>query len=393
MIGFLIIMTLIKPTSKPTNPNFSSGPCAKRPGWELSVLKNTPIGRSHRSKECKDKLNQAIVKSKQVLQLPDSYSLAIMTGSNTGALEAAMWSLLGCKGVDVLAWENFGKDWIIDVLEQLKIEDVNSYVADYGKLPDLKKVNFKNDVIFTWNGTTAGVRVPDAKWIPDDREGLTICDATSGIFAMDIDFNKLDAISWSWQKVLGGEAAHGMLALSPRALKRLETYTPKWPIPKLFKLANKKKVIKGVFEGATINTPSMICVEDVLDSLNWVESVGGTKELIKISSENLNIVENWVNNSDWVKFMCADKNIRSSTSITLLIKDEWFNKFSEEEQRNVIKKIVSTLDKEGVAKDIIGYPKAPPSLRLWGGATVQNNDMKALLPWLDWAYNSVKNNA
>ena len=384
-------MTLVKPSSKPSNPNFSSGPCAKRPGWELSVLKNTPIGRSHRSKECKDKLNQAIVKSKQVLKLPDSYNLAIMTGSNTGALEAAMWSLLGCKGVDVLAWENFGKDWVIDVLEQLKIENVNSYVSDYGKLPDLGKVNFKNDVIFTWNGTTAGVRVPDAKWIPDDREGLTICDATSGIFAMDIDFNKLDAISWSWQKVLGGEAAHGMLALSPRALKRLETYTPKWPIPKLFKLANKKKVIKGVFEGATINTPSMICVEDVLDSLNWVESVGGTKELIKISNENLKIVENWVDNSDWIKFMCEDKNIRSSTSITLLIKDEWFNKFGEEEQRNIIKKIVSKLDKEGVAKDIIGYPKAPPSLRLWGGATVQNDDMKALLPWIDWAYHSVKN--
>ena len=385
-------MTLVKPSNKPSNPNFSSGPCAKRPGWELSVLKNTPIGRSHRSKECKDKLNQAIVKSKQVLKLPDSYALTIMTGSNTGALEAAMWSMLGCKGVDVLVWDNFGKDWAIDVLEQLKIENVNSYVADYGKLPDLKKVNFKNDVIFTWNGTTAGVRVPDAKWIPDGREGLTMCDATSGIFAMDIDFNKLDVITWSWQKVLGGEAAHGMLALSPRALKRLETYTPKWPIPKLFRLANKQKLIKGIFEGATINTPSMICVEDVLDSLNWVESVGGTDELIKISNENLNIVEAWVNSSDWVKFMCEDKNTRSSTSITLLIKDEWFNKFSEEEQRNVIKKIVSTLDKEGVAKDIIGYPKAPPSLRLWGGATIQNNDMKTLLPWIDWAYHSTKNN-
>ena len=386
-------MTLAKPSSKPLNPNFSSGPCAKRPGWNLNVLKNTPIGRSHRSKECKDKLKETIIKSKKVLKLPDSYTLAIMAGSNTGALESALWSLLGCKGVDVLAWDNFGKDWIIDVLEQLKIENVNSYVADYGKLPDLKKINFKNDVIFTWNGTTAGVRVPDAEWIPDNREGLTICDATSGIFAMDIDFKKLDVVTWSWQKVLGGEAAHGMLALSPRALKRLETYTPNWPIPKIFKLANKKKIIKGVFEGATINTPSMICVEDVIDSLNWVESVGGTSELIKISNENLTIVENWVNNSDWVQFMCADKNTRSSTSITLLIKDEWFNKFSEEEQRNVIKKIVSTLDKEGVAKDIIGYPKAPPSLRLWGGATVQNSDMKALLPWIDWAYNSVKNNA
>ena len=384
-------MTLVKPSSKPSNPNFSSGPCAKRPGWDINVLKNAQTGRSHRSKECKDKLNQAIVKSKKVLKLPDSYNLAIMTGSNTGALEAAMWSILGYKGVDVLAWENFGKDWVIDVLEQLKIENVNSYVADYGKLPDLKKVNFNHDVIFTWNGTTAGVRVPDAKWIPDSREGLTICDATSGIFAMDIDFNKLDVITWSWQKVLGGEAAHGMLALSPRALKRLETYTPKWPIPKLFRLANKKKLTKGIFEGATINTPSMICVEDVLDSLNWVESVGGTDELIKISNENLKIVEDWVNNSDWIKFMCEDKNIRSSTSITLLIKDEWFSKFSEEEQRNVIKKIVSKLDKEGVAKDIIGYPKAPPSLRLWGGATVQNDDMKALLPWIDWAYHSVKN--
>ena len=382
-----------KPSIKPQNPNFSSGPCSKRPGWDISVLKNSQTGRSHRSKECKKKLNEVIVKSKQILKLPDSYTLAIMPGSNTGALEAALWSLLGCNGVDVLAWENFGKDWIIDVLEQLKIENVNSYVADYGKLPDLKKVNFKNDVIFTWNGTTAGVRVPDAKWIPDSREGLTMCDATSGIFAMDIDFNKLDVITWSWQKVLGGEAAHGMLALSPRALKRLETYTPKWPIPKLFRLANKKKVIKGVFEGATINTPSMICVEDVLDSLNWVESVGGTNELIKISNENLKIVEAWVNSSDWVKFMCEDKNTRSSTSITLLIKDEWFNKFGEEEQRNVIKKIVSKLDKEGVAKDIIGYPKAPPSLRLWGGSTVQNSDMKALLPWIDWAYNSVKNNA
>ena len=384
-------MISTKPSSKPSNPNFSSGPCAKRPGWDISVLKNSQISRSHRSKECKDKLKQTIVKSKQVLKLPDSYSLAIMAGSNTGALESALWSLLGYKGVDVLAWENFGKDWAIDVLEQLKIENVNTYTADYGKLPDLNKINFNNDVIFTWNGTTAGVCVPDAKWIPDNREGLTICDATSGIFAMDIDFNKLDVITWSWQKVLGGEAAHGMLALSPRALKRLETYTPKWPIPKLFRLANKKKLTKGIFEGATINTPSMICVEDVLDSLNWVESVGGTDELIKISNENLKIVEDWVNNSDWIKFMCEDKNIRSSTSITLLIKDEWFSKSSEEEQRNVIKKIVSKLDKEGVAKDIIGYPKAPPSLRLWGGATVQNNDMKALLPWIDWAYHCVKN--
>ena len=386
-------MKLDKPSSKPSNPNFSSGPCAKRPGWNINLLKNSPVGRSHRSKECKNKLKEAIDKSKQVLNLPNSYSLAIMAGSNTGALESALWSLLGCKGVDVLAWENFGKDWVIDVLEQLKIENVNSHKADYGSLPDLSKTNFNNDVVFTWNGTTSGVRVPDANWIPENREGLTICDATSGIFSMDIDFKKLDVITWSWQKVLGGEAAHGMLALSPRAIKRLETYTPKWPIPKLFRLANKKKLVKGIFEGSTINTPSMICVEDVLDSLNWVESVGGTAELIKISNANLKIVEDWVKSSNWIKFMNDDKKTRSSTSITLVIKDEWFNKFSEDEKKDVIKKVVSKLDTEGVAKDIIGYPKAPPSLRLWGGATVQNNDMKSLLPWIDWAYNSVKNNA
>ena len=382
-----------KPSSKPANSNFSSGPCAKRPGWNINLLKNSPVGRSHRSKECKNKLKEAIDKSKQVLKLPSSYSLAIMAGSNTGALESAMWSLLGCKGVDVLAWENFGKDWVIDILEQLKIKNVTAHKADYGSIPDLKKVNFNNDVVFTWNGTTSGVRVPNGEWIPENREGLTICDATSGIFSMDIDFNKLDVITWSWQKVLGGEAAHGMLALSPRAIKRLETHTPSWPIPKLFRLANKKKLVKGIFEGSTINTPSMICVEDVIDSLNWVESVGGTSQLIKISNENLKIVENWVSSSSWVKFMNDDKKTRSATSICLVIKDEWFKKFDEDKKKDIIKKVVSKLDSEGVAKDINGYPKAPPSLRLWGGATVQNSDMKALLPWIDWAYNSVKNNA
>jgi len=380
-----------KPNIKPKNPNFSSGPCSKRPGWDISVLKNSQTGRSHRSKECKKKLKEVIVKSKQILKLPDSYNLAIMSGSNTGALEAAMWSLLGCKDVDVLAWENFGNDWAIDLLEQLKIRNVNSHKADYGKLPDLNKVNFNNDVIFVWNGTTSGVCVPDAKWISDNREGLTICDATSAIFAMDIDFNKLDVITWSWQKVLGGEAAHGMLALSPRAIKRLETYTPRWPIPKLFRIANNKKLIKGIFEGSTINTPSMICVEDVLDSLNWVESIGGTDELKKISNKNLQIVTDWVNSSDWIEFMCDEPKARSSTSITLQIKDEWFNKFSEDEQKDLIKKIVSQLYEESVVYDINGYPKAPPSLRLWGGATVNNGDMKILLPWIDWAYKNIRN--
>jgi phosphoserine aminotransferase len=381
-----------KPSKKPKNINFSSGPCSKRPGWDINLLKSTPIGRSHRSKECKAKLKEVIDRSKKILDLPESYVIGIMPGSNTGALEAALWSLLGFKGVDILAWENFGKDWVIDVLEELKIKNVNSHVADYGKLPDLKKVNFKNDVIFTWNGTTSGVCVPNAEWIPDDREGLTICDATSAIFAMDIDFNKLDVVTWSWQKVLGGEAAHGMIALSPRALKRLETHTPEWPIPKLFRLASKKKIIKGIFEGNTINTPSMICVEDALDALNWVDSIGGTAEVIKISQRNLEAVDAWVEKSSWVKFMCVDQILRSSTSITLQIKDDWFNKHSEDEKKNIMKKIVSNLTNEGVANDINGYPKAPPSLRLWGGATVQNDDMKLLLPWIDWSYNRVKNN-
>ena len=381
-----------KPNTKPSNPNFSSGPCAKRPGWNISALKDSPIGRSHRSKECKEKLNEAIIKSKQLLKLPDNYLLGIMPGSNTGSLEAALWSLLGIKGVDILAWENFGKDWVTDVVEQLKIKNVNKHIADYGKLPDLSKVNFDNDVIFTWNGTTSGVRVPNANWIPEDRKGLTICDATSGIFAMKMDYKKLDVITWSWQKVLGGEGSHGMLALSPRAIQRLETYIPDWPIPKLFRIANKKKLIKGIFEGSTINTPSMICVEDVLDALKWVESIGGSNEIVKISDENLKIVDEWVNKSEWVKFMCEDRESRSATSITLSIKDEWFNKFEEVEQRETVKKIVSMLNKEGVANDINGYPKAPPSLRIWGGATVQNNDMKALLPWIDWAYHSVKSN-
>jgi len=382
-----------KPSIKPNNPNFSSGPCSKRPGWTIDALKNTPIGRSHRHKVCKEKLNEVIIKSKKILQLPEGYHVGVMTGSNTGALEAALWSLLGNKGVDVMAWENFGKDWVIDILDQLKIKDVNSYVTDYGILPDLSKVNFKNDVVFTWNGTTAGVRIPNGDWIPDDREGLTICDATSGIFAMDIDYSKLDVITWSWQKVLGAEAAHGMIALSPRAVERLETYIPPWPIPKLFRLASNKKLIKGIFEGGIINTPSMICVEDGLDALNWVESVGGTKELVKISNQNLKIVEDWIERSDIFKFMCEDKNIRSSTSITVLIKDEWFTKHNEEDQRGVLKKLFSLLEKESVANDINGYPKAPPSIRIWGGSTVQNSDMEALLPWIDWAYNSVKNNA
>ena len=386
-------MNLKKPTQKPTNPNFSSGPCAKRPGWNINLLEKSNIGRSHRSKECKEKLNQIILKSKKILNIPESYVLGIMPASDTGALEAAMWSLLGSKGIDILAWENFGNDWVTDVIKQLKIQDTNTHIAEYGNLPDLNKVNFDNDVIFTWNGTTSGVCVPNADWIPNDRKGLVICDATSAVFAMDIDFNKLDVITWSWQKVLGGEAAHGMLALSPKAVKNIENYSPKWPIPKIFRISKNNKINAGIFEGSTINTPSMICVEDALDALNWVDSIGGNKELIKISSNNLKIISEWVKNSNWIKFMHDNEKSRSSTSITLSIKDEWFNKFSDEEQRKFIKKFVSLLADENVAFDINGYNKAPPSIRIWGGGTVENSNITLLLPWLDWAYNILKNNA
>ncbi len=384
---------IIKPSVKPSNPYFSSGPCSKRPGWNINNLRNSSIGRSHRSSECKKKLNDVIIKSKKILNIPDSYVLGIMPASDTGALESALWSLLGFTGVDVLAWENFGNDWVIDIIEQLKIKNVNKYTANYGKIPNLKDINFDNDVVFTWNGTTSGVCVPNADWIPINRKGLTICDATSAVFAMNVEFDKLDVITWSWQKVLGGEASHGMLALSPRAIKRLEEYSPSWPIPKIFRISKKNKIIDGIFEGSTINTPSMICVEDALDSLNWVESIGGNNELIKLSSKNLDIVNQWIVKSEWIDFLNSDENTRSCTSITLKIKDSWFNNFDEEKQRSVIKKLVKLLEEEKVAFDINGYNKAPPSLRLWGGATVENENMEKLLPWIDWAYNTVKNNA
>ena len=380
-----------KPKQKPYNPNFSSGPCSKRPNWNINALKDADVGRSHRAKHCKAKLNDVIVRSSKALGLPNDYVLAIMAGSNTGAFESSLWSLLGPRGVDLLAWENFGKDWVNDVLKELKLDNVNTHIADYGELPDLSKANFDNDVIFTWNGTTAGVCVPNADWIPENRKGLTMCDATSAVFAMDIDFKKLDVITWSWQKVLGGEGAHGMVALSPRAIARLEEHTPSWPVPKIYRMANNKKISKGIFEGSTINTPSMICVEDVLDSIKWIESVGGAHELIKNSKKNLEIVANWIANNDNFKFLCKNKESISSTSITIAIKDPNFLKLEEEEQRKLIKKIVTLLDEEGVAFDINGYPKAPPSLRLWGGPTVANKDMEIVLPWIDWAYKEVNN--
>ena len=381
-----------KPDKKPSNPNFSSGPTTKRPNWLINNLEGALLGRSHRASECKERLKKVITKSKSILNLPEDYLVGIMPGSDTGALEAAMWSLLGNRGIDVLAWENFGKDWVIDVVDELKIEDRNIHLSDYGTLPDLTKVNFSRDVIFTWNGTTSGVRVPNGDWIPDDREGLTICDATSAIFAMPIDYNKCDVLTWSWQKVLGGEAGHGMLALSPRALQRLQTYQPPWPIPKVFRIASKKKLISGIFEGNTINTPSMLCVEDAIDGLNWSEEIGGLDELFRRSNTSLSLIETWVQNISWVDFLNADKQTRSNTGITFKIVEDWFVKKEEKQQRDIMKEITTLLTKENIAHDINGYPKAPPSFRVWGGGTVEPDNIKKLLPWIDWAYHQVKGN-
>ena len=381
-----------KPNKKPNNPNFSSGPCAKRPGWKIGNLINANTGRSHRSGEAKSKLKLVIDKSKKLLNLPDDYVLAIMPGSDTGALEASLWSLLGERGVDILAWENFGKDWIQDVVKQLQISKLNVHDVNYGQFPDVTKVNFKNDVIFTWNGTTSGVKVPNADWIPDDREGLTICDATSAIFAMPINYNKCDVLTWSWQKVLGGEAAHGMLAMSPRALHRLESFKPTWPIPKVFRIANNNKIIKGVFEGSTINTPSMICVEDALDGLNWAENNGGLNFLLETSMKSFNLIYEWIQNNNWVTFLSEnqDKEYLSNTGITFKICENWYLSKSEDEQRSIVKQICKLLSDENVAFDINGYAKAPPSFRVWAGGTVEPNNIKLLLPWLEWAYFVVK---
>ena len=381
-----------KPNLKPANPNFSSGPTTKRPGWTTQHLEFALLGRSHRSPDCKARLKNVIEESKNILALPKDYLLGIMPGSDTGAIEAALWCLLGQRGVDVLAWENFGKDWVVDVVDQLQITNRTVHVADYGDLPNLSHVNFANDVIFTWNGTTSGVKVPDGDWIPSDREGLTICDATSAIFAMPIDYEKCDVLTWSWQKVLGGEAAHGMIALSPRAIERLTTYVPQWPIPKAFRLAENKKLISDIFEGNTINTPSMMCVEDILDTLEWVKGLGGIKELFKRSDKTLQYISEWINNNSSFEFMNQNEKTRSNTGITFLIKDGWFKNSGETKQREIMNEIFELLYKENVAYDINGYPKAPPSFRIWGGGTVEPEDVNALLPWIDWAYSESKAN-
>ena len=375
-----------KPTVKPKSPYFSSGPCKKRPGWNVTKFDTDTLGRSHRAKPAKEKLLQVIEHSKKILNLPDNYHVGILAGSDTGAVEAAMWNLLGENGVEVLAWESFGLDWAKTITDQLKIKDANVHKADYGLLPDLSKIDFNKDILFNWNGTTSGVRVPDANWIPDDRKGLVICDATSAVFAMDMDFAKLDVITWSWQKVLGGEGAHGMIALSPKAVERLESYQPTWPIPKIYRLTSKGKLAADIFKGATINTPSMFCVEDALDALSWVESIGGLQGAIDRSSRNLDAVKSWVEQSDWVDFLCQDHANLSSTSICLKVKDPNFLKLSVEDQQGKIKEINKMLENEQVAYDINSYRTAPPGFRIWGGSTVESSDIENLLPWLDWAY-------
>lgn len=381
---------MTKPLQAPRRPEFSSGPCAKRPGWTQDALNNASLGRSHRSKPGKAKLQYAIDKTREVLGVPDDYLIGIVPGSDTGAVEMVLWSMLGARGVDMLAWESFGAGWVTDVAKQLKLDDVNIYTADYGQLPDLAKVDSDRDVVFTWNGTTSGVKVPNADWIKDDRQGLTICDATSAAFAMDLPFEKLDVVTYSWQKVLGGEGAHGMLILSPRAVERLESYTPPWPLPKIFRLTKGGKLIDGIFRGETINTPSMLCVEDYIDALEWAADLGGLQGLIEKSHANLKVLADWVETSEWAAFLAEDPATISNTSVCLKVVDPWLQSLDAEAQASVPKKLAAVLDAENVAYDIGAYRDAPPGLRIWAGATVDAADLSALTVWLDWAYGEVK---
>jgi phosphoserine aminotransferase len=379
----------MKPTRRPRRPEFSSGPCAKRPGWSLEGLKNAPLGRSHRAKAGKDRLKAVIDRSRALLALPGDWRLGIVPASDTGAFEMAMWSLLGARGVEVLVWESFGQGWAEDVTQQLKL-DARVLEAEYGALPDLAAVDFGRDVVFTWNGTTSGVRVPNGDWIRDGRAGLTLCDATSAVFAMPLPWDKLDAVTWSWQKVLGGEGAHGMLALSPRAIERLLSYTPPWPLPKIFRLRDGAKLNEGIFEGATINTPSLLCVEDALDSLAWAETEGGLSALVRRSEANLAAVAAWVERTPWIDFLARDPATRSCTSICLQVVDPWFRALDKSARAKTIQALVGRIEQEGVGLDIASYRDAPPGLRIWGGATVDREDVEALLPWLDWAYSQVR---
>lgn len=379
-----------RPGTRPANPCFSSGPCAKRPGWTLKNLEKAVLGRSHRSKPGKARLAEAIEKTRAVLGVPADYRIGIVPASDTGAVEMALWSLLGARGVDMLAWESFGSGWVGDVVKQLKLKDVRKVEAGYGKISDLASVNFKNDVVFTWNGTTSGVRVPNGDWIPADREGLTICDATSAAFAQDLPWSKLDVTTFSWQKALGGEAAHGMLILSPRAVERLESYVPAWPMPKIFLMTKGGKLIEGIFKGETINTPSMLCVEDYIDALNWSDSIGGLKSLISRADGNAAVIAEWVERTAWVDFLAEDVKTRSNTSVCLKVVDPAITALDDDAQAAFAKKLADLLDKEGVAYDIGGYRDAPAGLRIWAGATIENDDMRALMPWLDWAFAEAK---
>lgn len=379
-----------RPQQRPQTPNFSSGPCAKRPGWSLTALEGAFLGRSHRAQDGQAKLAEVIQRSHDLLGLPEDWRLGIVPASDTGAVEMVLWSLLGARGVDVLTWESFGQGWAQDIVKQLKLEDARILAADYGSLPDLAQTDPARDLVFTWNGTTSGVRVPNADWISGEREGLAICDATSAVFAMALDYSKLDAVTWSWQKVLGGEAAHGMLALSPRAVERLESYSPPWPLPKIFRLTKGGKLIEGIFKGQTINTPSMLAVEDALDGLRWAESIGGLDGLIRRTQANYMAVARWVETQPWIDFLAREPATRSPTSICLQFSDPGFAALSLEQQDRFAKAVAARLAEEGVAYDIGAYRDAPPGLRIWGGATVETADIEALLPWIEWAWLSLR---
>jgi phosphoserine aminotransferase len=379
----------MKPVLRPNCIHFSSGPCAKRPGWTVDALSAALTGRSHRSKPGKAKLQKVIRQSRAILGIPDDYKLGIVPASDTGAVELALWSLLGPRGVDLLAWESFGEGWISDVVKQLKLPDIRKLTAAYGKLPDLGQVDPARDLVFTWNGTTSGVRVPDGDWIADDRVGLTICDATSAAFAMELPWPKLDVVTWSWQKVLGGEAAHGMIALSPRAIARLESHVPAWPMPKIFRLTSGGKLINGIFEGETINTPSMVAVEDALDGLAWAEGIGGLAGLIGRTERNFAAIDAWVGRTPWVGFLAEEPAARSTTSVCLVFTDPWFRGLAPDAQAAFAKELAAKLEAEGAGFDIGAYRDAPPGLRIWAGATVETADLEALFPWIEWAYGAL----
>ena len=379
-----------KPAVVPDNPRFSSGPCAKRPGWSPAVLEGALVGRSHRAAEPLKRIQEVISRSREVLRLPEDFRVAIVPASDTGAVEMAMWSLLGARGVDFLTWENFGEQWVIDGESQLRPLDHRIIRAPYGELPDLRQADPTRDCVFVWNGTTSGVRIPDGDWIAGDREGLTICDATSGLLAHELPWDTLDVVTYSWQKAMGGEAGFGMLLLGPRAAERLENFTPPWPVPKIFRLANGQRLINGVFRGETINTISMLAVEDALDALRWVESIGGGPGMIARAEANFSVVAEWVAQTPWVAFLARDPATRSRTSICLSITEDWFAALDESARWQIVGALTALLEREGAAFDIATHRAAPPGLRIWGGGTVQRSDLEDLLPWLDWAWAEIR---